>query len=37
MVHRVWQRHDVQPHRVQRFQLSHDPQFEAKVRDIVGL
>lgn len=37
MVHRVWQRHDVQPHRVERFKLSNDPQFEAKVRDIVGL
>jgi transposase len=37
IVHRVWQRHDVQPHRVERFKLSHDPQFEAKVRDIVGL
>src|SRR6516164_3948876 len=37
MVHRVWQRHDVQPHRVERFKLSKDPQFEAKVRDIVGL
>lgn len=37
IVHRVWQRHDVQPHRVQRFKLSNDPHFEEKVRDIVGL
>ena len=37
IVHRVWQRHDVQPHRVERFKLSNDPQFEQKVRDIVGL
>jgi transposase len=37
IVHRVWQRHDVQPHRVERFKLSHDPQFETKVRDIIGL
>ena len=37
MVHRVWQRHDIQPHRVERFKLSNDPQFEEKVRDIVGL
>ena len=37
IVHRVWQRHDVQPHRVERFKLSNDPQFESKVRDIVGL
>src|SRR3954464_2912218 len=35
--HHVWQRHDVQPHRVERFKLSNDPQFETKVRDIVGL
>lgn len=37
MVHRVWQRHDIQPHRVERFKLSHDPHFEEKVRDIIGL
>ena len=37
LVHRVWQRHDVQPHRVERFKLSNDPRFEEKVRDIVGL
>ena len=37
IVHRVWQRHDVQPHRVERFKLSNDPEFEAKVRDVVGL
>ncbi len=28
IVHRVWQRHDVQPHRVERFKLSNDPRFE---------
>jgi transposase len=37
IVHRVWQRHDVQPHRVEKFKLSNDPRFEEKVRDIVGL
>jgi transposase/DNA-binding CsgD family transcriptional regulator len=37
IVHRIWQRHDVQPHRVERFKLSTDPRFEEKVRDIVGL
>jgi transposase len=37
IVHRVWQKHDVQPHRVERFKLSKDPRFEEKVRDIVGL
>src|SRR5262250_464405 len=37
IVHRVWQRYDVQPHRVERFKISNDPQFEEKVRDVVGL
>ena len=37
MVHRVWERFDIQPHRVEKFKLSKDPRFEEKVRDIVGL
>jgi transposase len=37
MVHRVWERFDIQPHRVEKFKLSNDPRFEEKVRDIVGL
>jgi transposase len=37
LVHGVWQRYDVQPHRVERFKLSNDPRFEEKVRDVVGL
>jgi transposase len=37
MVHGVWQRHDIQPHRVEKFKLSNDPKFEEKVRDVVGL
>src|SRR6266849_4357155 len=37
MVHRVWQRFDIQPHRVEKFKLSNDPQLEDKVRDIAGL
>src|SRR5271167_285974 len=37
MVHRVWQRFDIQPHRVEKFKLSNDPHFEEKVRDIAGL
>ncbi|HYU78866.1 MAG TPA: IS630 family transposase [Vicinamibacterales bacterium] len=37
LVHGVWQKHDIQPHRVERFKLSNDPKFEEKVRDIVGL
>ena len=37
MVQRVWQRHEIQPHRVEKFKLSSDPKFEEKVCDIVGL
>jgi transposase len=37
LVHRVWQRHELQPHRVERFKISKDPRFEEKVRDVVGL
>lgn len=36
-VQRAWQRYDLQPHRVEKFKLSNDPNFEAKVRDVVGL
>jgi transposase len=37
LVHGVWQRYDLQPHRVEKFKLSNDPKFEEKVRDVVGL
>ena len=37
MVQRVWQRHGIQPHRVEKFKISRDPRFEDKVRDVVGL
>ena len=36
-VQRIWRRHGLQPHRVRRFKLSTDPQFAAKLHDIVGL
>lgn len=36
-VQRIWQKHHLQPHRVETFKFSTDPQFVAKVRDIVGL
>jgi transposase len=36
-VQRIWRAHGLQPHRVRRFKLSKDPQFAAKLRDIVGL
>jgi hypothetical protein len=37
MVQRVWERHEIQPHRVEKFKISNDPKFEEKVRDVVGL
>lgn len=37
MIQRVWQRYEIQPHRVEKFKLSTDPRFEERVRDIVGL
>jgi transposase len=36
-VQRVWRAFGLQPHRVEGFQLSTDPEFVEKVRDIVGL
>jgi len=36
-VHRIWQAYGLQPHRVETFKFSNDPQFVHKVRDIVGL
>jgi transposase len=36
-VQRIWNRHKLQPHRVESFKFSSDPRFASKVRDIVGL
>lgn len=36
-VGRIWRAHGFKPHIVRGFKLSNDPQFIAKVRDIVGL
>lgn len=36
-VGRIWKAFGLQPHRTESFSLSKDPQFTAKVRDIVGL
>lgn len=36
-VRRIWKAFGLQPHRVETFKLSKDPQFIEKVRDIVGL
>jgi transposase len=36
-VQKIWRSHGLQPHRIRSFKLSRDPEFAAKVRDIVGL
>jgi transposase len=36
-VQRIWKAHKLQPHRVETFKLSRDPQFVEKVPDVVGL
>ncbi len=36
-VQRIWKKHKLQPHRVESFKFSTDPEFAPKVRDIVGL
>src|SRR5215472_13223429 len=36
-VRRIWRAHGLQPHRVCQSKLSCDPQFGAKLRDVVGL
>jgi transposase len=36
-VHRIWQAHALQPHRVRTFKFTTDPQAEEKIHDVVGL
>lgn len=36
-VHRIWQAHALQPHRVTTFKFTTDPDAEAKIHDVVGL
>ena len=36
-VQRIWRAHGLRPHRVRQFKLSNDPDFVAKLRDVVGL
>jgi transposase len=36
-VQRIWQAHRLQPHRIRTFKRSDDPDFAAKLEDIVGL
>jgi transposase len=36
-VARIWRKWGIQPHRVETFKFSTDPQLQAKLRDVVGL
>jgi transposase len=36
-VNRIWQSHQIKPHRAKGFKLSRDPQFLQKLTDVVGL
>ena len=36
-IYRIWRAHRLQPHRVEKFKASQDPEFVDKVRDIGGL
>ena len=36
-VARIWRKWGIQPHRVETFKFSTDPELEAKLRDVVGL
>src|SRR5262247_3612301 len=37
MVARVWAKHGLQPHRLERYLASDDPDFEKKAADVIGL
>src|ERR1700710_1403092 len=37
MVQRVWAKHRLQPHRLERYMASDDPEFETKAADVIGL
>lgn len=37
MVARVWKKHGIQPHRMERYMASNDPEFETKAADVIGL
>lgn len=37
MVARTWQKHGIQPHRMERYMASNDPDFERKAADVLGL
>ena len=37
MVARTWKKHGIQPHRIERYMASNDPNFEEKAADVIGL
>ena len=37
MVARIWAKHGLKPHRLDRYMASNDPNFEAKAADVIGL
>jgi len=37
MVARVWKKNGIQPHRMERYMASDDPDFETKAADVIGL
>jgi transposase len=37
MIARVWTRHGLRPHRLERYLASDDPEFERKAADVIGL
>lgn len=37
LVHRVWARAGIRPHRMERYMASDDPHFEEKAADVIGL
>ncbi len=37
VVHRIWRTAGLQPHRLERYMASNDPEFEQKAADIIGL
>jgi transposase len=37
MVARIWAKHGLKPHRLERYMASNDPQFESKAADVIGL
>jgi len=36
-VNKIWQAHNLKPHRVETFKLSRDPKFLEKMTDVIGL